>query len=281
MNHHHAGTVNPADNITNNAAPPIYPRRYFDLSPTWFAWNILSAADIHALRNERGFEGQQIAFHSNHPIRFVRLVGVIVSIDITPGGGKHALLCLDDGSGACVEVKVERRAIEVNNQEDSRGEVAVTYPSNTLCDCIDVHLELGALSVLVNREVVDIGSVLKVKATLENFRGTRQLKPERVWVVKDTNAESQAWTEAAAWKREKLAKPWVLTTKQMQLFDENLRQQELLEKKKLHDKRLYRVQYDEKRRLHEEKKEARRLKEEKKLNAGALAGSHIIKEPWD
>lgn len=44
---------------SNASARTIYPKRYFDASRTWFEWNKVTAKDVFALREERGFEGEQ------------------------------------------------------------------------------------------------------------------------------------------------------------------------------------------------------------------------------
>ena len=54
--------------------------------------------------------GQNIYFYLNHPIRFVRIVGVVVAIDDI--NLKYSALTLDDGSGATVELKIVRTTSE-------------------------------------------------------------------------------------------------------------------------------------------------------------------------
>ena len=269
----------------------LYPRRYFDLSPTWFAWNKLTAADVHALRDERGFEGQHVAFHLNLPIQFVCVVGLVVDIELTRGGGLHTLVTLDDGSGACIQARISRRdAIRETTAQSGGGGGGVAekevFPSNTRVDCLDVHVNFGLPTVCVDREPIDIGTtVLKVKARLDSFRGTRQLRPERVWIVRDTNAEARAWMETAEWKRECLARPWVLTDDAaMARVDDRVRAEADRERKREKEAREWRksrANRDENKRRHAEKREAKRRLEEQQLNAGALLGSHLVSTPWE
>lgn len=63
--------------------PPTYYGRYlFANSLTYNEWARLTAKDIHtALHHRTGFEGQDVWFYSNHPIRWVRIVGVVVAYD--------------------------------------------------------------------------------------------------------------------------------------------------------------------------------------------------------
>lgn len=244
----------------------IYAKRYFNASPTWFAWNNLTAADVNSLRTEPGFEGQQIYFHLNHPIRFVRLVGSVVDVEIK--AGKHILISLDDSSGACIEVKTSLRQVK----EDDSAE----YPSNTLVDNLDVHTSLGVTSVYINKEPIEVGTVVKAKGTLDSFRNTRQLKLERIWIVKDTNDEVKAWSETANWKRDTLSKPWVLTREKREQIDEQIQRDEINERERSKRKRAHDAKDAEKKKRKLEKAEMKRKREELKYNAGALPGSGTV-----
>ncbi|KAK4691823.1 hypothetical protein P7C71_g5261, partial [Lecanoromycetidae sp. Uapishka_2] len=79
----------------------FYPAYCFSLSPTYNTWARLTAADVHALHERPGFEGQKLYFHLNHPIKWVRLVGVIVAFEILP---TLWIMILDDSSGATIEL---------------------------------------------------------------------------------------------------------------------------------------------------------------------------------
>jgi hypothetical protein len=244
----------------------IYPKRYFDASPTWFQWNRLRATDVHSLREERGFEGQNIYFCLNHPIRFVRLVGLIVDINLV--ADKYLILALDDSSGACIEVKTELRSV----REDDHAE----YPSNTVVDNVDAVVDWGVPSLYINKEPADIGTVVKVKGTIHTFRKTRQLRLERAWIVKDTNEEAKAWAETAQWRRDVLSKPWTLTAAQRAEIDEDINRELAKEREKMRKRRALDSQSAEKKRLRGEKAEARRRREAEKFDAGALVGSFYV-----
>jgi hypothetical protein len=251
--------------VTDPTGHQIYPKRYFDASPTWFQWNKLTAAAIHSLREERGFGGQNICFHLNHPIRFVRLVGLLVDIELK--AGKYLLLTLDDSSGACIEVKTELRVVK----EDDHAE----YPSNTIVDNVDCFVSWGLPSLYINKEATDIGTVVKLKGTLDSFRNTRQVRLERAWIVKDTNEEAKAWAETASWHCDVLSKPWTLSPWKRSEIDEQINQDAAKERERLKKRKAMDLQHAEKKRKHFERVEARRKKQEEKYNAGALPGSQI------
>ncbi|GAB7363784.1 hypothetical protein MBLNU230_g4352t1 [Neophaeotheca triangularis] len=252
----------------------IYPRRYFTAkaSPTWWAWNNLTAADVHSLREEHGFEGQNILFHLNHPIQLIRLVGMVVDL-ITVWEGKIHILTLDDGSGACIEVKIEKR----KTKDDDVAE----YPSNTEIDNVDVNVLLGIPHFLVDKRPIDIGSIVKVRGSPISYRGQRQLLAKRMIELRSTAEEIQAWEGTARWKRDVLSKPWVLTREEREKVDQELREEEARQKarQKKHKSRDAKAAAREAR--HHEKREHKRRTMEEMLNAGALKGSETISAPWE
>lgn len=254
------------NNVKYTADHQIYPKRYFDASPTWFQWNRITAADVHELREVNGFEGQNIYFHLNHPIRYVRLVGMVVDVEVK--SNKYILITLDDSGGACIEIKTEFR----NIKEDDHAE----YPSNTVVDNVNVDVSLGIPSVRINNESTGIGTIMKAKGTLDSFRKTRQLKLERAWIVKDTNEEAKAWSETAQWRRDVLSKPWVLTRNDRDEIDEQIKRDAAKDRERSRKRKAWDAKYAEKKKRHLEKVESRRKRQEVKYNAGALAGSNAM-----
>jgi hypothetical protein len=211
--------------------------------------------------------GQRIYFHLNHPIRYVRLVGVVVAIDDI--NQNYTVLTIDDGSGKNIEVKIVRLNPEIYNP--------VKSPSNTMIDNVNVISQCGVFEVMVDQQPLDIGTVVKAKCTIFELWGRKQLEMKRVWVVTDTNEEAQAWAETAAFKQEVLATPWHISstehkriTKEIKKEQKRAQEYERLKaehaaKKKEHMKA--REEYLAKR---EAKSEARRRIEEVMMNAGAL-----------
>ncbi len=245
----------------------IYPKRYFDASPTWFQWNKLTASDLQLLKEEPGFEGQHIYFHLNHPIRYVRLVGLVVDIVVTRGG-KYVLITLDDSSGSCVEIKTECRIAKP-------ADTAV-YPSNTVIDNLDVVVNLGEPSVLVDGRSLEIGSAVKVKGTIDAFRGTRQLSLARIWHVQSTSEEVKAWAETAQWRQEVLSHPWVLSREQRQEIDQRLEHEARKQRERERKKRELNSVALKKRTLKLAKIEAKRQRDEHRMNEGAIGGSGVL-----
>ncbi|KAK4553144.1 hypothetical protein LTR86_009871 [Recurvomyces mirabilis] len=249
----------------------IYPKRYWDESATWKNWNKVTAADIHhALRTESGFEGQNVYFYGNHPIQFVRVVGLLVD---TEQRGRYTILSIDDSSGACIDVKIERRHVKVGDEAE--------YPSNTSIDNVNVKIDLALPTLILNAKPVDIGTVLEVKGTVSVFRNTRQIDLARLFRVKDTNAEAAAWVKTAQWKTDVLSQAWILSTEQRRRVDEKVREEERQERERKNKRQEWSAKHADKRRDQEEKKEAKRKRSELKYSTGALYGSHLLPTPWD
>lgn len=254
----------------------IYPAKYFSASPTYFAWIALTAHDVHrGLQSREGFEGQNLYFILNHPIKFVRVVGLIIGIEVL-GNGKYLLLNLDDGSGSTIECKAQVRQPGRRDDVAEAKRVKEEWPSTTLVDNLDCNIDLGELKVRIDRQPVDIGTVVKAKGTIDTFRQQRQLKLERIRVVKDTNEEAKAWRETAAQKANVLSKPWVLTDEKKAEVDLKLARERAEDMEKTKKRRIKDAKWAEKKRRHEEKKEKRRVALEGRFDEGALTRSAVL-----
>jgi hypothetical protein len=267
---------------------PIYPAYAFNESRTWFNWVKLTAVDVHGLREEPGFQGdttcfkkfhnisnigskicagQNIYFHLNHPIRYVCLTGLILSID--DKFNKYTLLELDDGSGVVITVKITRLPSDPSSSIDR--------PSNTTVSNVDVITEQGRYDVLVDKAALDIGTVIKVKGTISMFRNVRQLELKRIWIVRSTAEEIAEWEEGAKFKREVLNQPWVLSKERLRDLQQaelgkRLKREETerMEQKKHRYEAAKAAKRAERRKEHDERKEAKRKQQENVINEGAL-----------
>ncbi|KAH5581795.1 hypothetical protein HBI24_129810 [Parastagonospora nodorum] len=245
----------------------IYPAYCFRASPTYDAWVKLTAADVQALCRQPEFPEQHLYFHLNHPIRYARLVGVVVAIDDI--NLKYTVLTIDDGSGSNIELKIVR--------EQSAERNALSSSSRTTLENVNVISQLGVFEVMVDSQSLEIGTVVKAKGTISEFRGIKQLDLKRIWVVTTTDEEAQAWAETAAYKREILSKPWHLTTTEhrqikAKMKSDKTKLQEYEKRKAEHEaKKLEQRQAREVYLAQREKRlEMRRRKEEVMMNAGAL-----------
>lgn len=211
--------------------------------------------------------GQGLYFYLNHPVRFVSLTAPIVAVEDI--ASKYALLTLDDGSGATIVVKITRLPPDVAKSAEC--------PSNTSVDNVNMRMEVGSFDVVVDGQVLDIGSVVKVKCTIDEWKGTKQLELKRIRIVISTEEEIRTWDELARWKRDVIGAPWVLegdTLKNLEQEDRNERKKRWESDRAREEKRKAHVAKGKERearhKAHEEKWERRRRKEEIIMNAGAL-----------
>ncbi|KAM0355795.1 hypothetical protein ACHAPU_000182 [Fusarium lateritium] len=173
--------------------PPIYPRYCFHLAPTVNQWCLFRVTDIYGLDNHEGFEGENFYFFENLPIKWVRIVGLVVAIDEFPG---RRIYTIDDSSGACIECTV---AMSVPTGGDGNATAAGLEKA-------DVNPS-PASSLFPN---VDVGSVVDVKGGLSTFRDERQLTIEKMVVVRSTAQEVTLWEKRVKFQSEVLSNPWVL-----------------------------------------------------------------------
>lgn len=124
---------------------------------------------------------------------------------------------------------------------------------------------------------MDIGTVVKAKGTISEFRGVKQLDLKRIWRVTTTNAEAQAWIETVAFKQKVLSTPWRLTSMEHTKIKNDIK----AERKKLQEYERRKAEHETKKKEQREAREAhlaqretrlemRRRKEEAMMNAGAL-----------
>ncbi|KAB8337331.1 hypothetical protein FH972_021630 [Carpinus fangiana] len=194
---------------------PIYPAYCHRASPTYWKWVKLAVADVHALRSEGGFEGQNTFFHLNHPIRHVYLCGTIVAIDYFE---RFAILTLDDSSGLTIEVKialVTKTKVLLEKSAVQPGEEATTLENVKITrSCQDTRCALK--HILINGCPAEVGTVLIAKGTLDKYRGSFQLKLLRTSILKDAEEELRIWREYADFCTKVLYQQWHLSLEQVQ-----------------------------------------------------------------
>lgn len=182
---------------------------------------------------------------------------------------KYTVLTLDDGSGSTIELKIVRVPPTEKDPVDTS--------SRTTIENVEIISRLGIFEVMVDKQPLDIGSVLKAKCTISEFRGIKQLELKRVSVVTTTNEEAQAWAETAAFHKKVLAKPWHISSSEHKKIKHDIK----VEKKRTQEYERRKAEYEIKKEEHrlareayhehrEKKLEARRRKEEVLMNAGAL-----------
>ncbi|KAK0743102.1 hypothetical protein B0T18DRAFT_329227 [Schizothecium vesticola] len=178
--------------MTSPEQPEFYPQYCFHLSPTVGKWCHLRAADVAALSSHPGFGGQNVFFHRNHPIQWVRISGIVTAIDEFAGRRAYTI---DDGSGATMECHV------------LLSEVAKTREAITLETKPNVSATPAKIIVTTP---INTGDIIDVKGTIRIYRDMKQIKAEKMVLVRTTEQEVQFWEKVVKLRREVLDRPWVL-----------------------------------------------------------------------
>ena len=144
------------------------------ISTTVVPLRVAPATDVH-LRSQP--IGQNLFFHLNHPIKWIRLVGVIVALDLYP---TRWIALLDDSSGATIEITCGRPAPASTTQNTNAASLA--EDRSTGVGGLDASSCKGVTAT--GRDVdlsgMDIGTVVKVKGGVGSFRDVRQMLLERI-----------------------------------------------------------------------------------------------------
>ncbi|KAK6223695.1 OB-fold nucleic acid binding domain-containing protein [Colletotrichum tabaci] len=187
--------------MTSDSSAGLYPRYCLHLSPTFNTWCLLHASDIHALKSVPEYEVQDFYFHNNLPIKWARIVGIVVAVDDFPG---RRIYTVDDSSGACIECVVVLKTPPLLDTSAPKPDTAGRFNGNRPqpqppADCLDV----------------DVGSVVDLKGGLATFREEKQIKIEKVRIIRSTEQEVALWERRTRFRNDVLLQPWVLSEKQI------------------------------------------------------------------
>ena len=122
--------------------------------------------------------GQNVFFHLNHPIKWVRIAGVVVACAEYYG---RRVYTVDDGSGATLECSVPPPKQQQQKQKTEHFAVIDTP-----------------------------GTVVDVRGELRWFRDAFQMHVVRLTVLRTTQLEAAFWAKAQQFATATLRRPWEL-----------------------------------------------------------------------
>ncbi|KAI1000755.1 hypothetical protein K3495_g7442 [Podosphaera aphanis] len=171
--------------------PIIYPDYCHYLSPTIGKWCPLWATDVRDLKTVGIFtDGGPLLHLGNHPVKWVRLTGVIVAVDTWAGpAAARKIYTLDDSSGACIACSA---VLPAQDTAPGPGVPSVRTP------CVP-WAEL------------QIGSVVKIKGRAIAWWAERRVEIVKAEVLRCTELEVKCWDEVREFRRDTLSRPWQLT----------------------------------------------------------------------
>ncbi|KAI0164193.1 hypothetical protein GGR57DRAFT_278519 [Xylariaceae sp. FL1272] len=206
--------------MTGDAPPVYYPQYCFHLSPTINKWCPLRAVDIANLECRPGFQDIDVFFVLNHPVRWVRITGVVVAIDDYYG---RRVYTIDDSTGHCIECtlvvpkpskttdldQLTARNARLYERPGRPADVTkTTRPAETDRSTKDSTIPPPPSNV-------DIGSVVDVKGSIQLFRGQKQIKIQKLVRIHSTDQEVLFWDKIRAFRRDVLSEPWLLSDREV------------------------------------------------------------------
>ena len=138
--------------------------------------------------------GQDVYFHLNHPIKWVRASGVVIAVD---GWDNRDIYTIDDGSGATIQCVV-------NVAPRMAPGMVTTTTSN------QYHPPLPVIDA-----PIDVGHVLDIKGSVTTFRDAKNIRAEKIAHLRSTEQEVGFWEKVVLLRREVLSKPWVLDRREV------------------------------------------------------------------
>lgn len=219
----------------------IYPVYCHILSPTIGRWCPLWATDINALKDVGIFcDGRKLLHYGNHPIKWVRVTGVIVAIDCGGNGSNFKrIYTLDDSSGSCIEcsapapnaalpaskntpliqnqseeLKKKNLGDKVINPTRSSGQ-GQRGKQNKATSQSELKSEgPSILNPIVPWDKVHVGSVVKIKGKVDVWWDHKRIEIVKLEILRCTDIEVRCWNEVIRFREDILNKSWVLTAKQ-------------------------------------------------------------------
>ncbi|KAL8873958.1 MAG: hypothetical protein Q9174_000645 [Haloplaca sp. 1 TL-2023] len=181
-------------------------------------------------------------------------------------------MTLDDSSGLTIEVSCRRegkkRLSTLDTTVDHHGNITL----NGRLEPQDDHLLCTTNEGFqVDLKDIHIGSVVKIKGGVGEFRDEKQITLERITTVCTTNEEAGAWAQNATFYTNILSSPWIVTMSQQ-------RQAKIDAEGSERDREARRERKREKRRTLEQMRELKAKKErgrgDRERDRGTTTESH-------
>lgn len=222
--------------------------------------------------------GQDLYFHLNHPIKWVRICGIVVAIDVygdsSSRKGQIQVITIDDSSGHTIECVIPLPPPPANS--------APTVPPP--------GQQQPASPLPIIDSEIDIGHTLDIKGSLRTFREQRQVKVEKIVHLKTTEQEVAFWERVVQLRQEVLDRPWRLEEKvvrrlrreAMGVDERDAKREREKEERRRERKRRRRLE-EERMRLDEEGRArgegdgAGQEKRQEKERKAAFASEHVAK----
>ena len=157
---------------------------------------------MYSPRHRRAYRGagQDLFFHINHPIKWVRVAGFVIAIDEFAGWKVYTV---DDSSGVTIECHVQIPKTSADSITLDSAKAGGLGP--TTDQAAPQQRWLG----IADGEI-EIGHIIDVKGSIRVFRDVKRIKAEKIVHLHSTEQEVQFWEKVAKLRSEVLSSPWLL-----------------------------------------------------------------------
>ncbi|KAK7942699.1 uncharacterized protein PG986_011812 [Apiospora aurea] len=201
------GTTKDSGTDNSDKKYEFYPEYCNAVSPTINKWCPLTAQHIHDLSWKVRIDNQKyVFFHLNHPIYWVRIVGVVVAID---SFYSRRIYTIDDSSGACIECCVTLPPPEkTTSAPTTTNTTTATNSNNNNSNSNSNSNPLLPPPPPDPYPGIETGLVVEVKGALTLFRNQPQIDVTKMAHLRSTSAEVAFWGKIRAFREGMLASPW-------------------------------------------------------------------------
>ncbi|CAD6439772.1 1337e072-ea7f-4fda-bc0e-df9aef1f9f96 [Sclerotinia trifoliorum] len=195
---------------------PLLPLNLYHLSPTIQKWCALRCADIATL-NTRGvyYENKSIHHYLNHPIRYIKLIGLIVSID---DFARRRIYTIDDSSGVCLECVALLPPPPPSNPSSSTTSTS-TSKTNLPTTQTPAPSEPSITQPQIPWDTISECKTVRILGVMGTYMSMPQLQIVKMGVVESTDVERKWWDECAGLKDPSLGilgRDWVLNEEEIE-----------------------------------------------------------------
>ncbi|KAF7553859.1 hypothetical protein G7Z17_g3358 [Cylindrodendrum hubeiense] len=158
-------------------------------------------------------QGENFYFYKNLPIKWVRIVGVVVAIDEFAG---LRIFTVDDSSGACIQCSIviptpAKEVIAQHQQKELAQNTAGTTPPPPQPETYNN---------------IQVGNVVDAKGGISVLWEERRITIEKMLVLRSTAQEVALWEKRTRFRAEVLDKPWVLQNRDLRKCRQEAEQSE-------------------------------------------------------
>ncbi|KAJ8064654.1 hypothetical protein OCU04_006977 [Sclerotinia nivalis] len=195
---------------------PLLPLNLYHLSPTIHKWCALRCADIATL-NTRGvyYENKPIHHYLNHPIRYIKLIGLVVSTD---DFARRRVYTIDDSSGVCIECVALLPPPPPANPSSSTTSTS-TSTSNLPTTQSLTPSEPSITHPQIAWDSISECKIVRILGVMGTYMSMPQLQIVKMGVVGSTDVERKWWDECAGLKDPSsgiLGREWVVSQEEIE-----------------------------------------------------------------